>query len=271
MLNRRGGFESDLTVIRLGETEFLLITGSAQPTRDADWVHRHIGERFVTLFDATSAWSVISVVGPKAAELVPLPPLGETREIDIGLARARVARMSYAGGTAAELYVPTEMAATVYDELAGKGVGDAGYYALDGLRIEAGRRAFAAELGPDETPIEAGLMYAVRLEKGDFLGRDALLRLRDAQPTKRLALFRLDDREAFAWGGEGILRDGEPVGELTSTGWSHNLGCAVALGYVRGAAVTPEWLLAGRYELDIAGERVPATALSRPVFPYAKN
>jgi 4-methylaminobutanoate oxidase (formaldehyde-forming) len=269
MLNRRGGFESDLTVIRLGEAEFLLITGSAQPTRDADWIRRHVGDRFVTLFDATGAWSVISVIGPEAAALVPLPPHGETREIDLGLGRARVARMSYAGGPAAELYVPTEMAATVYDHLAGKGVRDAGYYALDGLRIEAGRRAFAAELGPGETPIEAGLMQGVKLDKAaPFLGRDALLRLCDVVPKKRLALFRLDAPDAFPWGGEVILRDGAPVGELTSAGWSHRLGRALAMGYVRGDAVTPEWLLAGRYEIDLAGTRLPATALSRPVFPY---
>jgi len=178
--------------------------------------------------------------------------------------------MSYAGGPAAELYVPSEMVATVYDHLAAQGVRDAGYYALDGLRIEAGRRAFAAELGPDETPIEAGLMQGVRLEKaGDFFGRDALLKLREMPPRKRLALFRLGDPDAFPWGGEGILRDGEPVGELTSTGWSHRLGCALAMGYVRHAdGVTPDWLLGGRYEIDIAGSRVPATALSRPVFPY---
>jgi 4-methylaminobutanoate oxidase (formaldehyde-forming) len=270
MLNRRGGFESDLTVMRLGEAEFLLVTGSAQPTRDAAWIRRHIGERAATLFDASSAWSVISVVGPRAAQLLKLPPFGETREIDIGLGRARIARMSYAGGTAAELYVPTEMAAAIYDHLAAQGVRDAGYYALDGLRIEAGRRAFAAELGPDETPIEAGLMQGLKLEKAaDFIGRDALLRARETLPRKRLALFRIDDPDAFPWGGEGILRDGVPVGELTSTGWSPRLGCALAMGYVRAAeGVTTEWVLGGAYAIDIAGARVAATALTKPVFPY---
>jgi glycine/D-amino acid oxidase-like deaminating enzyme/glycine cleavage system aminomethyltransferase T len=269
MLNRRGGFESDLTVIRLGEAEFLLVTGSAQPTRDANWICRHIEDRFVTVFDSTSVWSVLSVIGPRAVELVPLPPLSETREIDLGLARVRAARMSYAGGSAVELYVPSEMAAAVYDHLSERGVRDAGYYALDALRIEAGRRAFGAELGPDETPIEAGMMQGVKLEKAvTFIGRDALLKLREQQPKKRLGLFLLDDPAAFPWGGEGILRDGVPVGEITSAGWSHRVGRATAMGYVRSQdGVTSEWLLAGSYEIDIAGERVSATILPKPVFP----
>ncbi len=283
MLNARGGFESDLTAIRLGETAFLLVTGTGQATRDRDWITRHIGDEAAVLTDVTSAWSVLSVMGPKAPELLArvspddlseaaLPP-GATAEIDAGFARVRAARMSYVGGPGFELYIPTEFVVGVYDALteagAAPGIRDAGYYAIDALRIEAGRRAFGAELGPDETPLEAGLMHAVKPDKGTgFIGREALLRQRERGPAKRLGLFLLDNPAAFPWGGEGILRDGRPVGEITSAGYSARLGRAVVMGYVRGEGpITREYVLTGSYVVDIAGDRVTATPLAKPPFP----
>ncbi len=281
MLNTRGGFESDLTVMRTGEQEFFVVTGSAQTTRDADWIRRHIGDRFVTLTDVTGAWSVLGLMGPKALEILArvsssaaspatIAP-GGFRDVDLGYARVRAARMSYIGGPGVELYVPVEFAAHVHETLheagAALGLADAGYYTLDALRIEAGRRAWGAELGPDETPIEAGLMHAVKLEKGEFLGRAALLEKRAAGVRKRLAILVLDDPLAWPWGGEGILRDGVPVGEVTSAGWSAALGRAVVMGYVRDAApIDRAWVLAGRYELDIAGTRVGARVQAKPPF-----
>ena len=281
MLNARGGFESDLTVMRTGESEFFVVTGTAQATRDADWIRRNAGDRFVALTDVTGAWSVLALMGPKAMEILSRVspadlseaalPRGRFRDIDIGYARVRAARMSYVGGPGLELYVPVEFAAHVYDTLheagAGLGLVDAGYYTIDALRIEAGRRAWGAELGPDETPLEAGLMHAVAIDKPGFLGREALLRKREAGVAKRLATLVLDDPEAWAWGGEGILRDGVPVGEVTSAGWSATLGRAVVMGYVRGAApVERAWVLSGRYQLDIAGQVVAATIAARPPF-----
>ncbi|MBL8702572.1 MAG: FAD-dependent oxidoreductase [Alphaproteobacteria bacterium] len=282
LLNSRGGFESDLTLMRTGPQEYFVVTGTAQTTRDADWIRRNIGERFVTLTDVTGAWSVISVMGPRAAELIAgvsstgfdasAIAAGSFAEIDVGYARVRAARMSYVGGPGFELYVPVEFAAHVYDTLtaagAGLGLRDCGYYTIDALRIEAGRRAWSAELGPDETPLEAGLMHAVKFDKGEFLGRAALLKQREAGARKRLAIFVLDDPEAWPWGGEGILRDGEPVGEVTSAGWSTALGRAVVMGYVRGkgAAIDRARVLAGRYELDIAGTRAAMTVQAKP--PY---
>ncbi|MFM8681508.1 MAG: FAD-dependent oxidoreductase [Alphaproteobacteria bacterium] len=281
MLNARGGFESDLTVMRTGESEFFVVTGTAQATRDADWIRRNAGDRFVALTDVTGAWSVLALMGPKAMEILARVspadlseaalPRGRFRDIDIGYARVRAARMSYVGGPGLELYVPVEFAAHVYDTLheagAGLGLVDAGYYTIDALRIEAGRRAWGAELGPDETPLEAGLMHAVALAKDGFIGREALLRKREAGVAKRLAMLVLDDPEAWAWGGEGILRDGVPVGEVTSAGWSASLGRAVVMGYVRGAApVERAWVLSGRYQLDIAGQVVGATIAARPPF-----
>ncbi|MFZ2652326.1 MAG: FAD-dependent oxidoreductase [Burkholderiaceae bacterium] len=290
ILNRRGGFESDLTVLRLAIDRFLLITGSAQPLRDHDWIERHIEpseHAFIT--DVSAASCVLSVMGPKAAELLrrispdDISPQGLkfawTREIDLGLARVRAARMSYVGGPGFELYVPVEMARHVYLALheAGADLGladesgrpsgliDAGYYALDALRIEAGRRAWGAEIGPDETPWEAGLGFAVKLDKAaPFLGRDALDRMQGQMLPKKLLTFVLDDADAWVWGGEAIRLNGETVGELSSAGWSPAAGACIGLGYVRGAAAqkvhkgTP-------VDIDLWGEPVAATAWDESV------
>jgi 4-methylaminobutanoate oxidase (formaldehyde-forming) len=269
MLNRRGGFESDLTITRIAADTFFVVTGSAQATRDADWIQRHVGDAFAVLADVTSAWSVLSVMGPKSRELLARVspadlsphalPFSTTAEIDVGYARVRAARMSYIGGPGFELYVPTDQAATAYDALFEAGVDlglrDAGYYALDALRIEAGRRAWGAELGPDETPWEAGLGFAVRMDKGcDFIGRDALLALAAKPSGKRLLHLAFDDPAAFPWGGEPILIDGRAAGELTSAGYSAKLGRAVGLGYVHAdSSLDEDALLRARFEVDIAG------------------
>ena len=280
MLNERGGFESDLTLLRLAPSRFLLITGSAQPQRDHDWIARRIEPHehaFVT--DVSAMTSVLSVMGPRAGELLRrLCPddlsahslkFSWTREIDLGLARVRAARMSYVGGPGFELYVPVEMARHVYLALheagADLGLQDAGYYALDALRIEAGRRAWGAELGPDETPWEAGLSFAVKIDKpAHFLGRDALRKARCEPLRKKLLSFVLDDPQAWVWGGEAIHLDGGSVGELSSAGWSPAAGACVGLGYVRGAAAlavhrgTP-------VSIDLWGEPVAARAWDEAV------
>jgi glycine cleavage system aminomethyltransferase T/glycine/D-amino acid oxidase-like deaminating enzyme len=256
LLNERGGFESDLTVIRqqpdrMGE-RFLIITGSAQTVRDFDWISRHIkADEHAVLTDVSPLYSVLSLMGPGARGLLArvspddLSPealkFSWTRVIDVGLARVRAARMSYVGGPGFELYVPVEMARHVYLALheAGRDLNlrDAGYYALDALRIEQGRRAWGAELGPDETPWEAGLGYAVKLDKpGDFIGKAALLASRGQPLRKKLVTLVLNSPTAFAWGGEAIRFQGESVGEISSAGWSPLAGACVALGYVRGAA-----------------------------------
>jgi glycine cleavage system aminomethyltransferase T len=174
--------------------------------------------------------------------------------------------MSYVRGPGYELYVPTEQCATLYEALGAEGAAfglcDAGYYALDALRIEAGRRAWGAELSPDETPWQAGMPGPVRLDKAvAFIGREALLASQAAAPTKRLVAFTFDDPLAFPWGGEPVLVDGAPAGELTSAGYSRKLGRAVALGYLRLAGgVTQPGLTAARLEVDIAGELTPVRA-----------
>lgn len=279
MLNERGGFESDLTITRLARDAFFILTGSGQATRDTSWIERHIArDEFAALVDVTSAYSVISLMGPKSQALLcalgpddlssTALPFSCTAEIDVGYARARAARMSYVGGPGYELVVPTDQCATLYDALfeagAAHGLRDAGYYTIDALRIEAGRRAWGAEISPDETPFEAGLAYAVKLDKPHpFIGRDALLRQQASGVRKRLVLLTFDDPAAFPWGGEPILMDGRNVSEVTSAGYSRALGRAVVMGYARslpdGPPLTDDAILRARYEVDIAGETFAVT------------
>ena len=270
MLNARGGFESDLTIIRAGAHEFLIITGSAQTTRDFAWIERGIRDgECAVLVDVSSACSVLSVMGPKAEALLARlssddlskagMPFSTTKEIDVGYARVRAARMSYVGGPGYELYVNTDQCVTLYEALwsagAEFGLQDAGYYTIDALRIEAGRRAWGAELSPDETPWEAGLGYAVKIDKpAAFVGRDALIEKPATAVSKRLVMFTFDDPAAFPWGGEPILMDGRNVGEVTSAGYSRRQGRAVAMGYARAEGpLTDAAIMAARYQVDIAG------------------
>ena len=291
MLNERGGYESDVTVTRLALDRFLIVTGSAQTPRDLDWIARRTGaNEMATATDVSAMTSVLSLMGPNARALLgrvgaattaeELGPerfkFATTREIDLGLARVRAARMSYVGGPGFELYVPAETARHVYLALHeaseglgldGGGLADAGYWALDALRIEAARRAWGAELGPDDTPLEAGAMFAVRLDKGeDFVGKAALQRLRAEPLAKRLVTVVVDDPEAYAWGGETLHCDGEPVGELASVGWSDAAGRCLGLAYVRGSALH-EGDAARAWTLDVWGTRVAVTTCDRWIAP----
>ena len=278
MLNPRGGFESDLTVLRLAAERFFIVTGSAQTVHDADWIERHIlRDQQAVLTDVSAMTCVLSLMGPRARELLArvspddLSPAGlpfaHTKEIDLGLARVRAARISYVGGPGFELYVPVEMARHVdivlRDAGASLGLRDAGYFALDALRIEAGRRAWGAELGPDETPFEAGLTLSIKLDKpADFIGRTALQAALGQPLRKKLLTFVLADPADYVWGGEAVLVDDQPAGELSSAGWSPRAGACVALGYVRGPAA--QRAQAGTpVTIDLWGRRVAATAWDR--------
>jgi 4-methylaminobutanoate oxidase (formaldehyde-forming) len=278
MLNARGGIESDLTVMRQAPDRFLIITGSAQTVRDFDWISRHITpDDHAVLTDVSALYSVLSVMGPKARELLARVSPDDlsaeglkfswTKEIDLGHARVRAARMNYVGGPGFELYVPIEMARHVYLALheAGRDLGlkDAGYYALDALRIEQGRRAWGAELGPDETPWEAGLAFSVKLDKPvSFIGREALLASRGKPLRKKLVTLVFADAQAFGWGGEPIVLDGETVGEISSVGWSPLARACVALGYVRGAGANQPHAATPAH-IELWGQRVPVTLHDR--------
>ena len=285
LLNERGGFESDLTIIRTAPNTYLIVTGSAQTTRDFDWISRHIEpHEHAMLSDVSAMYSVLSLMGPRSRELLarvspddlspaalkfshtrdhrPGPGAGARRAHEL-CRRARL-RAVCAGGDGAPC-VPGADGSRRRSGLAGwtrplLGLADAGYYALDALRIEAGRRAWGAELGPDETPFEAGLSYAVKLDKAhDFIGRAALLAAQGRPLRKKLLSFVFDDPKAWAWGGEAIVVDGQAVGELSSVGWSPKAGVCIGLGYVRGAAAVQEHK-GTPVHLDLWGEPVGARA-----------
>jgi 4-methylaminobutanoate oxidase (formaldehyde-forming) len=277
LLNQRGTFESDVTLARLARDRFLLITGSAQVTRDADWIGRNTPpDAHVGLTDVTGAWTVLSVMGPNSRKLLQKVspadftnaafPFGMVREVSIGYATVLASRRTYMGELGWELYVPVEFAVTVFETLHGAGASfglrDMGYYAIEGLRIEKAYRAWGRELTPDDTPWQAGLGWAVKLDKpGGFVGQKALLEARARPLTRRLVSVVLDDAGPLLWGGEAILRDGRPVGDLTSAAYGHTVGAAVGLGYVTredGQAVDAAWLGAAKFEIDLAGTRLSA-------------
>ncbi|RUX09959.1 FAD-dependent oxidoreductase [Mesorhizobium sp. M8A.F.Ca.ET.059.01.1.1] len=290
VLNARGGYESDLTVMRLGAEKFLIVTGSAQAVHDADWIIKNIpADAHAILTDVTSAYAVLALMGPRSRDLLAKLssadlsnggfPFATIREIDIGYATAYANRMTYVGELGWELIVPTEFAVGVYEALheAGRefGLADAGYYALDALRIEKGFRAWGRELTPDINPWQAGLGFAVAMDKpGGFIGRDALAAAKSSSaPTRRIVLFTTDDAEPMLWGGELILLDGKPVGEVRSAAYGHTLGRAVALGLIEHeAGVDASFLANGRFEIDLAGVRHAVTAhLRSPYDPKSER
>ncbi len=290
MLNERGGFESDLTLTRRAADEFLVVTGSAQTTRDLSYIERRIpAGAHCVIVDVTGLYAVLAVMGPRSRELLskvsdadlgPVAfPFGDSREIDLGYAIVRATRLSYVGELGWELYVPVEQAVSVYETLvvAGRDLGlrDAGYYALDSLRLEKGYRAWGRELTPDYTPLEAGLGFAVKLAKDvSFRGRDALLRQRAQGVTRRMAIVTLSDPEATLWGGELIVRDGRPSGHLTSAAYGHTIGRAVGMGYVVSNAgpADDEFIASGRYQVDVAGTLHEAVvALRAPYDPSSRR
>jgi 4-methylaminobutanoate oxidase (formaldehyde-forming) len=285
MLNDRGGYETDLTVTRLREDAYFIVTGSSQTTRDLHWIGRHISEgAHAHLVDVTGAWVVLGVMGPRSRTLLSRLtdadlaneafPFATMQEIGLAQAPVQAARITYVGELGWELYVPAEFAPAVYDALreAGHDLGlrDGGYYAIESLRIEKAYRAWGRELTTEDTPLEAGLGFAVALDKPvPFIGREAVLAQRERPLGKRLVSFVLEDPEALPLGDEPVWCDGRLAGSITSAAYGHTVGRAVALGWVRRReGVDAAFLAAARVEIEIAGERFAARAgLKAPYDP----
>ncbi|MGB3808663.1 MAG: FAD-dependent oxidoreductase [Parvibaculum sp.] len=283
MLNAKGGIECDLTVARLAEDRFYIVTGTGFATHDFDWIMRNIPANMdAQLVDVTSAYATFALMGPNARDVLSRVtrddvsnasfPFAHCRGIVIAGAPVLALRVTYVGELGWELHIPTELALSVYDALKREGgafgLVDAGYRAIESLRLEKGYRAWGADIGPDHTPFEAGLGWAVKLKKGtDFLGRDALLAPRDAPLKKQMACFTLADPDVALWGRETILRDGERVGWLTSGGWGYTMATNIGYGYVRRAGgVDRDFIMSGRYELEVATERVPCEVHMEPLY-----
>jgi len=287
LCNAAGGMESDLTVTRLREDAFLLITGSQQGVRDEHWLRQHIGrDEFVTIADMTSAWAALAVTGPAARALLASVspadfsnaafPFRTAREIEIAYGRALALRVSYAGELGWELYVPSDLASGVLEALLEAGPAHGlrlgGTAAMGSLRVEKAFRAWGHDIGPLTTPLEAGLGFAVAFDKGEFLGREALLRQKQAGVERRLLAFVLEDPEILPHGNEPVFRDGVRVGAVSSASYGHSLGRAVTLGWVGKGAMEDAALLGSRFELEIADRRHAVTPhLRPPVDPAGKR
>jgi glycine cleavage system aminomethyltransferase T/glycine/D-amino acid oxidase-like deaminating enzyme len=283
LLNVRGTYESDLTVTRTGEHEFFLVSSSATAVRDVDWIRRHVPEGLdVTVVDVSTAYATLGVMGPSSRALLARLtnadledfPFASSRMITLGSATVRATRITYVGELGWELYVPVEFAAGAYDDLRTAGtdldVTPAGYYAIESLRLEKGYRAFGRELTPDFGPVEAGLTFACKLRSGvDFLGRAAVEGVRSRGPKRRLVSLVVGSPEPMLWGGELLLRDGRPVGQVTSAAWGETLGACVGLGYVAepdAATTSLGWARSDGFTVDVGGTMFPVVTATRP--PY---
>ncbi|HMR32383.1 MAG TPA: FAD-dependent oxidoreductase [Geminicoccaceae bacterium] len=283
MLNAKGGIECDLTVARLAEDRFYIVTGTGFATHDLDWIARNLPENVdAHLVDMTSAHAVLSLMGPRARDVLACVtrddvsngtfPFGQCRRIVIAGAPLWALRVTYVGELGWELHLPTESAHAVYAALlaAGRehGIADCGYRAIESLRLEKGYRAWGSDIGPDHSPLVAGLGWAVKLRKNQpFLGREALVAQAAAPLPRLLAGFTVDDPDVVLLGRETIYRDGRRCGWLSSAGWGYSVKCNIGYGYVRDpAGVDADYVMSGAYELEVAGERVPAKPFLKPLW-----
>ncbi|GGH27779.1 4-methylaminobutanoate oxidase (formaldehyde-forming) [Cribrihabitans marinus] len=279
-LNARGGIQADVTVTRLSETAYLVVTPAAARLADETWMRRHQGELRVTITDATAGEGVLAVMGPKARDLMArvspndfsneVNPFGTAQEIELGLGLARVHRVTYVGELGWEIYVSSDMAAHAFETLwqAGQDLGlkPCGMHMMDTCRIEKGFRHFGHDITPEDHVLEAGLGFAVKTDKPQFIGRDAVLRKKDEGLRSRLLQFRLTDPEPLLYHNEPIIRNGDIVGHLSSGAYGHHLGGAMGMGYVPCRGESAAELLASTYEIDVMGTRVRAEASLRPMY-----
>lgn len=276
LCNERGGIEADLTITRLAESHFYIVTGSAFGTHDADWIRRHMPkDGSVQLIDMTSARAVINICGPKARDILQAVceqdlsndafPFGTAQEIVVGAAPVRAARIGFVGELGWELHIPTEFGAHVYQTLrqAGEphGVRDVGYRAIDSLRLEKGYLYWSGDISPDYTPIEAGLGFRVHLKSGgEFIGREILSKQKEEGAPRRLCTFVTETRLPL-YGGEAILLDGRTVSLATSAGFGHTVGKTIIFGYLPTSLSDEE-----AFEIEVFGERHGIRLVEGPLY-----
>ena len=279
-LNSRAGIEADVTVTRLTETAYLVVTPAATRLADQTWMERHKGDFRVVITDVTAGEGVLAVMGPNARKLLEavspndfsnaVNPFGTAQEIEIGMGLARAHRVTYVGELGWELYASSDMAGHMFETLfeAGQDMGLklCGMHMMDSCRIEKGFRHFGHDITAEDHVLEAGLGFAVKTDKPDFIGRDAVLAKKESGLENRMVQFKLTDPEPLLYHNEPIIRDGEIVGYLSSGSYGHHLGAAMGMGYVPCAGEKPADVLASTYEIDVAGTRVKAEASLKPMY-----
>lgn len=288
-LNERGGIEADLTITRESETRFLIVTAAATQVRDFAWLKRNIpeGARAVAV-DISSAYGVLGVMGPHSRNLLSRLtdadlsnqafPFATSQIIDLAYAKVRASRITYVGELGWELYVPTDFIQGVFDALIAEGAAHglrlAGYHAMNSLRMEKGYRHWGHDITDEDTPLEAGLGFAISMTKTDgFIGRDALLRQKERGLRRRLVHVALDDPLSLLYHNEPMWLDGKLVGRITSGMFGHTIGKCLGMGYVENprGIVDAAFLGSGRFEVEVAGERIAARATLRPFYDPANN
>lgn len=283
MLNQRGGIEADVTVTRTGERAFRVVSGAATRQKDRAWIKRHAGDLGLgaTVADMTSAEAVLAVMGPRSRQLLQgltdadlsdtALPFSTSRLIDIGMANVRATRISFVGELGFELYVPVEQAEYLLETIVEAGSAHdlalCGHYALDGCRHEKGYRHWGHDIGPKETPLEAGLAFTVAWKKGDFIGRDALEKQKADGVSRRLMHFAVEGANPLFLHDEPVYRDGRFAGLTTSGGFGPRTGLSLCLAYVACApGETKRDLLQSSYEIAVAGDRFTLRPLDKA--PY---
>ncbi len=279
-LNERAGIEADVTVTRLTETAYLVVTPAATRLADETWMRRHVGDRNVVITDITASEGVLAVMGPNARKLMQavspndfsndVNPFGTAQEIEIGMGMARVHRVSYVGELGWEIYVGADLAGHVFETLwdAGQdhGLKLCGMHMMDSCRIEKAFRHFGHDITTEDNVIDAGLGFAVSTKKEAFIGRDAVLRTKENGVKNRMVQFLLNDPEPLLYHNEPILRDGQIVGYLSSGSYGHHLGAAVGMGYVPCEGESAADVLESSYQIDVAGTLVDATVSLKPMY-----
>ena len=253
---------------------------------DQNWMERHKGDFNVVLTDVTAGEGVLAVMGPRSRELLQavspndfsneVNPFGTAQEIEIGMGLARVHRVTYVGELGWEIYVSSDMAGHVFETLADVGLDMGqrlcGMHMMDTCRIEKGFRHFGHDITCEDHVLEAGLGFAVKTDKPDFIGRDAVLRKKDAGLDNRMVQFKLTDPDPLLYHNEPVIRDGAVVGYLSSGAYGHALGAAIGLGYVPCHGETAADVLASKYQIEVAGTRVDAEVSLKPMYdPKSKR
>ncbi len=279
-LNDRGGIEADVTITRLTETSYLVVTPAATRLADQTWLERHKGDFNVVITDVTAGEGVLAIMGPRSRELLEtvssadfsndVNPFGTAQNIEIGMGLGRVHRVTYVGELGWELYVSADMCGHVFETIAEAGhdfgMRLCGMHMMDTCRIEKGFRHFGHDITCEDHVLEAGLGFAVKKDKPSFIGRDAVLKKQDEGLSSRLVQFRLKEPEPLLYHHEPVVRDGEIVSYLTSGSYGHALEGAIGLGYVPCEGETAAQVLESDYEIEIAGVRVKAEASLKPMY-----
>lgn len=279
-LNNRAGIEADVTVTRMSETAYLVVTPAATRLADQVWMERNRGDFNVVITDVTAGEGVLAVMGPRSRELLQavspddfsndVNPFGTAQEIEIGMGLARVHRVTYVGELGWEVYVSADQAGHVFETLHAAGqdmdLKLCGMHMMDTCRIEKGFRHFGHDITCEDHVLEAGLGFAVKTDKADFIGRDAVLKKKETGLTQRLVQFKLKDSEPLLYHNEAVIRDGEVVGYLSSGGYGHYEGAAMGMGYVPCEGEALADVLASKYEIEVAGVRVEAKAQTKPFY-----